>query len=208
MTSVPTRARGAKRAKTTRPVIRGRVEVKQALLAAASELFAAHGPAAVSLRDIAQHAGVNHGLIHRHFGSKEALRREALDTATEEIAEQFANSGERDGTDEGADDLFDFMAERSEYWRMLARAILDGEDASDLQSEHPVMQQLLSSRAAESGDFDAAQVDVAALAALGLGWLIFEPFLVHALGMKGRDKKELRRSVMQRLAVLPGPGTS
>ncbi|MFO7557486.1 MAG: helix-turn-helix domain-containing protein, partial [Desulfobacterales bacterium] len=59
--------------KTKKP--HGRDEVVTALIRAAAELFSEKGVEAVSLRKIAVRAGVNHGLIHRHFGSKEALRR-------------------------------------------------------------------------------------------------------------------------------------
>jgi predicted nucleic acid-binding protein len=52
---------------------------RDTLLASAIELFAQRGPAAVSIRDVARHAGLNHGLLHRHFGSKDALIAEAID---------------------------------------------------------------------------------------------------------------------------------
>jgi AcrR family transcriptional regulator len=51
----------------------GRDEVVEALLDAASPLFAAHGPADVSLRAIAREANVNHGMVHRHFGTRDDL---------------------------------------------------------------------------------------------------------------------------------------
>ncbi len=55
----------------TRPV--GKEEVVEAVLTAASELFAEKGPTATSIREVATRAGVNHGLVHRHFGSKRQL---------------------------------------------------------------------------------------------------------------------------------------
>lgn len=45
---------------------------RQRILAAAADLFAAHGLAA-SLDDIARHAGVGPGTVHRHFPSKDGL---------------------------------------------------------------------------------------------------------------------------------------
>src|ERR1700761_668758 len=51
----------------------GRAEVVAAVLESAADLFADRGPAATSIRDIAAHSKVNHGLIHRHFGSKDGL---------------------------------------------------------------------------------------------------------------------------------------
>lgn len=49
---------------------RGAAATRQAILAAARELFAAHGVDGVSVRDIATAAGVNHALVHRYFGVK------------------------------------------------------------------------------------------------------------------------------------------
>src|SRR5262249_27423330 len=49
----------------------GRAEVVAAVLESAADLFAERGPAATSIRDIAARSRVNHGLIHRHFGSKD-----------------------------------------------------------------------------------------------------------------------------------------
>lgn len=46
---------------------------KKAILRAAQEAFSADGYSAASLRQIAERAGVTHGLIRKHFGSKEKL---------------------------------------------------------------------------------------------------------------------------------------
>src|ERR1700678_4167148 len=56
-----------------RKIPTGREEVVAAILEAATDLFAERGPAATSIRDIAERAGVNHGLVFRHFGTKEQL---------------------------------------------------------------------------------------------------------------------------------------
>jgi AcrR family transcriptional regulator len=50
---------------------------RQALLDAATELFAEHGYNRTTVRDIATRAGVNQALLVRYFGSKEALFAEA-----------------------------------------------------------------------------------------------------------------------------------
>jgi len=53
---------------------RGSAEAtKLAILNAARELFAAHGVNAVTVRDVAAAAGVNHALVHRYFGTKEEM---------------------------------------------------------------------------------------------------------------------------------------
>ncbi len=51
----------------------GAEDTRQALIAAAGELFAQQGYDATSTRSIADAAGVNLGAIHYHFGGKQAL---------------------------------------------------------------------------------------------------------------------------------------
>src|SRR5262245_36480056 len=48
-------------------------ETRKLLIDAYLELLRDRGPEAISVREVAAAAGVNHGLVHRHFGSKEAL---------------------------------------------------------------------------------------------------------------------------------------
>jgi len=51
---------------------------RAAILEAAREVFAERGYARATIREIARRAGVTHGLVMRHFGSKEQLLIEAL----------------------------------------------------------------------------------------------------------------------------------
>ena len=70
---------------------RGSAAVQASLIATAAELFAERGPRAVSVREVADAAGVNHGLVHHYFGSKAGLVTAVLDhlaaEATDEINE-------------------------------------------------------------------------------------------------------------------------
>ena len=52
---------------------RDKAATKQALLAAAGQVFAARGYDAATTREVAQQAGVNEQLIQRYFGGKEGL---------------------------------------------------------------------------------------------------------------------------------------
>jgi len=54
------------------------VETHQRILEAARGLFAQHGVAGVSVRDIASAAGVTHPLVHRYFGTKQQMVAEIL----------------------------------------------------------------------------------------------------------------------------------
>lgn len=56
------------------------------LVAAARTLFAQRGVDAVSTRQIAEAAGVSHGLVRHHFGSKRGVWRAVVDAADAEFA--------------------------------------------------------------------------------------------------------------------------
>lgn len=69
-------------------------DLRRALLAAGLRLLEQHGPAEVSLREVARAAGVSHNAPYRHFDSREALLAalaaegfEALDTAMRQAGE-------------------------------------------------------------------------------------------------------------------------
>ena len=49
------------------------------ILDSAQELFAKRGPRAVTIRQVAEHAGVSHALVHKYFGSKDDLIKAVID---------------------------------------------------------------------------------------------------------------------------------
>jgi AcrR family transcriptional regulator len=174
---------------------RGREEVRTALVRAAAELFATRGPAAVSIRDVATRAKVNHGLVHRHFGSKRALLREVLTRSTHEIA---AAMGDGEWNPETQMRLVRSLFEHHDYWRVLARAILDGQTPTGVQRDFPIIHRLAEAyrRMQERGDLAGsvdARVLAAGTAALYLGWVLFEPFIVAAAGLAERPLDETRQ---------------
>lgn len=189
---------------------RGREAVMAAVRAAATTLFATRGPASVSVRDIAAAAGVNHALVHRHFGSKQEVLRAVLEQAAREMAaivETFPT------VHAGLEVLLTASVEREMYWRTLARAILDGENPHGLQRDFPTIRQLIAllqkERQQSGSDTQAhspssldARVIVGTLSALMLGWVVFEPYLLRATGLEKDDRKQIRGQVVQMLHLM------
>jgi AcrR family transcriptional regulator len=60
-------------------------QLDQALLASGRVLYPKLGAAGLSVRAVAEHAGVTPGLFHYHFGSKDAFLRQLLQQAYEEV---------------------------------------------------------------------------------------------------------------------------
>jgi AcrR family transcriptional regulator len=184
------------------PQPRGREQVRAALIQSASQLFAERGPAGVSVRDVAAHAGVNHGLVHQYFGSKQALLGEVL---------EFLATGIARRSEEIVDltELFDVTA-ANPFWRVLARTILDGEDPTRLQKSFPTVGRIVDfftslQAGGRLDDYDP-RILSAMIVALGLGWLLFEPFVIPAAQLSHRRadgvRREFRRTVLEMVARL------
>jgi AcrR family transcriptional regulator len=86
--------------KETAPKPHGKDEVVHAIMSAAIPLIAERGVKAVSFRDIAEAANVNHGLITRHFGTKEALLARVGDLLAERMFRDV-----HDGTEVSLDQI-------------------------------------------------------------------------------------------------------
>lgn len=65
-----------------------RADAKEALLDAAERLLVDVGYAGITTRRLAEEAGVNHGLVHYHFGSNENLLVHALERFTGRLIER------------------------------------------------------------------------------------------------------------------------
>ncbi len=145
---------------------RGREQVREALLETATRLFSAQGPRRVSIREVAAAAGVNHGLVHRHFGSKAQLQTAVLDRLVENVGASM-QTAEDAPLDRLVQEAFERTQEHDAYFRILAWTLLEGE-APSMQSRFPVVERLLGVAGNEDDRRHAAR-RVARLLAMGLG---------------------------------------
>jgi AcrR family transcriptional regulator len=70
----------------------------RALLAAGRELFPSRGCGGLSVREVADAAGVNLGMFHYHFKSREAFLRAVMQGGYEEMFAQLTLESSRPGT--------------------------------------------------------------------------------------------------------------
>lgn len=166
-----------------------------AILDSASQLFADRGPAAASIRDIAARARVNHGLVFRHFGTKENLVAAVLD----HLAAQLTALMDRGAP---ADEI---QAAGGRQLRVIARALLDGYPAGQLQTSFPAAARLLDEIRPQHPSDEAARLAAAHASALLLGWQLFEPFLRSATGLHDFPADELRQSIVGEMGRLAQP---
>ena len=181
----------------TRPKPRGRDTVQAALIEAGARLFAERGPRAVSVREIARAAGVNHGLVHRHFGSKAGLLQAVMVQLAGGVADALGPPDEDETLASLIGTIMRATRAPGTHWRILARALLDGERPTALQTEFPVVARMLA--AARRGEPGALSPEalVTVLIATGLGLMLFEPYLQQATGQTDAQWNATREELAQ-----------
>lgn len=115
---------------TTESRVRDARATRQAVLQAATRLFAASGYAGTSMRDIAEASGASQPLIHHHFGTKEQLytevKRQAIKTFAQDtpgMAQGGATPGEIRADMRR---LYEFLRDNDALLRLAAWARLEG----------------------------------------------------------------------------------
>jgi AcrR family transcriptional regulator len=201
---VPRRGSGAPAKAKSSGAPRGREETKRAVMEAAAELFADRSPSRVTIREIAAKAGVNHALVHRHFGTKKELLRAVIQRGTLEYSERI---NEINDPAEAFRAGFLFGAEDDPAAATLARAVLDGSLRGRPERAFPGMARhiaLLDGAIDATGAAPRHAVRVIAACAFAFmgGWFILEDWLVPAAGLSDRDVTQVRDEVANLLKDL------
>jgi len=182
------------------PAARGGDAVRSALIEAACEGLAEVGPRALSTRNLAERAGVNHGQIHHYFGGKRPLLEAAMARLA---AEHWQNSLERSGGDPIPPALS--LAQDTRYWRATARAVIEGDlDLARIEIDAGLsvprrVLDTLRERLGEEADALDFQVDFALAVATQLGWVAFEPFAMLLTGIEEGERVAFRKRIEERL---------
>ena len=178
----------------------GRDEITDAVLDAAERLFAAAGPTDVSLRAIAQEAGVTYGLVYRHFGTKDAL----LERLLARYAERWkAHVGNHPDYVAALEDLLGTSFDTGPYLRLLGWTLLTGTDRSaDSYRRHATLDELPPLAPAAKTDEGMARLQTAGALALAFGWRFFNPFIRAALHLDHEDPAALQAAMREQLLQL------
>ncbi|UZG60360.1 TetR/AcrR family transcriptional regulator [Rhodococcus opacus] len=171
---------------------------RERILDAAITLMATKAPSQIAGREIAKQAGVNYGLIHRHFGSKNNACKEAFQRLAGDYVRQVRGGHEGDW----------ILSMRSEpehqdLWRILAHSAMDGDSLAILGWDYPLLRDRLAARVSTSDqDADSAQTKIATAFSLAFGWTVFQPFLVEALALAPDDFAEVDAAITRRIGEL------
>ena len=173
---------------------RSRDELVDAIVAAATEVFAAgENP---TVRAISARAGVQPSVIYRYFSSKQALLGEVVARGSrrdaELIAELLGGPPER---------LVAAALENTPYRAALLRGVLAGLDPADVPGGLPSVE--LTARGLMQAKYAAARPDerfdprliTAFLAAALVGWQATGTFFTEVVGLAGVDKAEVQTAV-------------
>jgi AcrR family transcriptional regulator len=182
---------------------RGRDAVRAALIETATRLFAERGAGAVGVREIAREANVNHGLIHRHFGSKDGLLQAVMQHLSDRAITDMGEPNEG----ESLADIITTLMQRSDaaqsHWRILARAMLDGQAPETIQERFPVYDRLTAAIRRRNPQHMSAEAITSLIMATGLGLLVFGPWIRTATGQTDAQWAGTLGQVMTRFMSEP-----
>lgn len=195
-------------ASSERSPVRGRQPVEAALVKAAGDLLADVGARAMTVRDVARLAGVNHGQVHHYFGSKDELIRAAM---RELASDHFRRAMQRAGSADVPPALS--LAADERYWKAVIRLSIEGDlDVARIEVDEGVsvprhaLGVLARRRGLDAPDLEAKAI-IAASAALQLGWVALEEFLFLIADVTPDEQTAVRARARRIAAALFDAGS-
>lgn len=177
------------------------------ILQAADDLFAARGYAGVSIRDIAERAGVAKGLVFYHFGSKAELFEQILEHYYQRHAAALA-AGAAEGGDRRErlhhmlDAYLDFLEENRSYVQLVQRELGTGSEATGairrgLGNLYGWVSEILEGLVPEAGPLAARHFFVS-FSGLAITYYLYAPVME---GLFGEDPMQPARRRERRAHV-------
>ena len=184
---------------------------RQVILAAARELFAAHGVDGVSVRQIAARAGVNHALVHRYFGTKDEMVAAILLAEGERMSGMGRPEAEPDVSLAALRQvLLHALGDGRTSLLLMLRAEIDGLAPEQMLEGAPLRPLAILRAWLEERTPQGSEADVEALAmvvgAAMMGLASCTPMLAHGVGVQGADDEELLRRCVDVLVGIAAAG--
>jgi AcrR family transcriptional regulator len=177
---------------------RGKQQVQRALIDAGIKLFSERGMKNVSVRELADEAGVNHSLLFRHFGNKDGLIKVVFEERFEKMG--VFNSSQLTDGEKMLETSIRAVMQDEQLWRLMTFAALEGGDWILRSIPSPYIQATLSQLEKSQNEgsiYNGVEPSVLLGSgfALGLGWAVFRKILMSMAGAQNRDFEELRVQV-------------
>jgi len=197
---VPKKKSAASTDKRTRS---SRAETETRILDAAEELFAARNPAHVTVREVAEKAGVTHALVHQYIGTKDDLLNAVIQRVAPERQRMIAEQPDLRTVLPRL--LASVMRERV-HSKSQIRSAMDGVEYASLQRPIETGQKLLAlvDDSLGSGSCRTPQCDamdprivLAGLAAMAYGWVATEDWLTPVFELQDQDPELVRETLLE-----------
>lgn len=170
---------------------KGRKNVEKRLIDSASFLVSSVGPNQLTIRDIADHAGVNHAQIHHYFGGKKGL----LMATYKQLAFEHVQQLERrkiSPTNLGEEPLSMIT---DDYFKAIIRAVLDDQMElvrvqidSNLSMSRQTLKQLTKIKKLKKPNSEMKSA-IAIAMVVEFGLAAMEQYIDEVLEMNSSDKK-------------------
>ena len=170
---------------------RGRKNVEKRLIDSASFLVSSVGPNQLTIRDIADHAGVNHAQIHHYFGGKKGL----LMATYKQLAFEHVQQLERrkiSPTNLGEEPLSMIT---DDYFKAIIRAVLDDQMElvrvqidSNLSMSRQTLKQLTKIKKLKKPNSEMKSA-IAIAMVVEFGLAAMEQYIDEVLEMNSSDKR-------------------
>jgi AcrR family transcriptional regulator len=161
--------------------------VSEALVAASERLCSEQPPGSVTVRSIADAAGVNHGLVHHYFGSKLDLLGATMLSIERVVLEELEGLVDPVAA---ADGFLQVVRDRPSYPRLLSWMLLEGVDPTDHIGDFPLVARLVQLVEFDEGvDTGEARVRVATLLAFVAGLATTADFMADAADLSDRERE-------------------
>ncbi len=167
---------------------------RRALIETAKELLHTRAPSTVPGRELAARAGVNYGLVHHYFGSKEAVFRAALHELRDDFLRRHPEA-----------DLPDLVGGEDPYLRAVGRSQIDYPGELGPGEGFPIGEALVSAMTAriraqrpdepEDRVSVGAKAHAVALMAFQLGYGLYRATLEADVGVSDKDRAQVRQAL-------------
>jgi len=173
------------------------IVVKDRIIDVASKLFAQHGVAGISIRKIAEEAGINHALVFRYFGSKDELVTEILRRELSTLKNTFSVIPDKtsDAVQNLRNLLLGFLNNNQDLVKLIVRTELDGlspESYIDQNSER-LASKLANWIESQQTDKNLPNAKLVSIVVIGtlISLVTISPWLITSVGypLTGSDKR-------------------
>lgn len=179
----------------------GPAEVRRAVLDAAAKLFSERGVADVALREIADEARVNLGLISRYIGQRDDLIRAVFADLTEQLVGEIHD-------DPTGKKGFEPDTVMGRWTKVLTHLVIADPQAAIEIGSRPVDELRAVIEQSYDQSRESSALRAAQLMASAIGWRMFEPYLIAAAGLEEVPIEDVREELTRthrRLGATPFP---